>query len=146
MHVAKGYLSLAVALLMVVAACTRETPEQRLRASVASLQDAIETRDPGGVEDSLADDFIGPDGLDREGARRLAQIVFMRYRDVGVHQGPLDVRIQGEHATVAFTAVVTGGSGGLLPEQGRVHAVKTGWRLVEGEWLMTSAQWDAESR
>ena len=146
MHVAKGFLPLAVALLMVAAACTRATPEQRLRASVASLQEAIETRKPAGVEDALADDFIGPDGLDREGARRLAQMVSLRYRDVGIHQGPLDVRIEGEYATVKFTAVVTGGSGGLLPEQGRVHAVETGWRLVDGQWLMASARWDAERR
>ena len=40
---------------------------------------SIERRDGSALQESLADDFIGPDGLDRDGARRTAQLMFLRY-------------------------------------------------------------------
>jgi hypothetical protein len=106
-----------------------------------AVQEAIETRDAGGLEEWLAEDFVGPDGLDRDGARRLARLMYLRYRDVGVAVGPVRIELRERHATVEFTALLTGGSGGLLPERGRPYHVQTGWRLGNGDWTMTSARW-----
>ncbi len=136
--------ALTLALLVVgLASCQRPPPEQRLREAVGELQLAIEDRDAGAIDDWLAEDFIGPGGLDRAGARRMAQMMFLRHRDVGVALGPLRVDMQQEHATVEFTAALTGGRGGLLPESGRIHHVKTGWRLRDDDWQLTSAQWSS---
>ena len=137
-------LLLAACAALCLAACARETPEQALRARVDALQAAIEARDPGDVRAVLADDFVGPGGMDRERAVRLAQVSFLRHREVGVAiAGPLRVRMQPRHATVAFDAALTGGSGRLLPDAARLYAVKTGWRLEDGEWRLTSATWEA---
>lgn len=130
---------LLVAILLV--GCSRPDPEQALRDAVGQLHDAIGQRDASALDDWLADDFIGPDGMDRDGARRLALVSFMRYRDVGVTLGPLEIDLQPDHATVKFTAMLTGGSGRLLPQSARVHDVRTGWRLEDGDWRMTSATW-----
>jgi hypothetical protein len=127
---------------LLLAGCAQTTPEQQLRESIDDLQAAIDARDAGGLGDWLADDFIGPDGLDRQGAIRLARLSFLRYRDVGVRLGPLDVQMQPQHARVQFTAALTGGSGGLLPESARLYRVGTGWRLEDGEWRLTSAEWE----
>src|SRR3546814_13394589 len=85
----------------------------------------------------LAEDFVGNDGLDRDGARRLAAVYFMRNASIGVTPGPLEVELQGDHATVRTTVVLTGGSGGILPDTGRIRGVTTGWRdrksVVSGE-------------
>ena len=70
----------------------------------------------------------------------LAQAMFLRYRDVGVSLGPLDVDLRGEHATVRFTAALTGGAG-LLPDSAQVYDVETGWRLHDGEWRLVNAGW-----
>lgn len=132
-------LGVLLAVLVLAAGCRRESAEQALRRDVASLQAAIEARDAGAVAKFLADDFIGDDGLDRDGARRLAVIHFMRNASVGVTTGPLDIRLQGDdHATVRTTVVLTGGGGGLLPDSGRVHAVTLGWRREGGDWRVTS--------
>lgn len=129
---------------VLAAACARGTAEQRLRATLDQLQQAIDSRDAGDVAGFLADDFVGNDGMDRTAARRLAAAVFLRDRRVSVRMGPLDVDITGDaHATVRFTAVASGGSGGLLPERAQVYRVRSGWRLVDGDWRMTSAEWSA---
>ena len=61
---------------------------------MAGLQASIERRDSKELEQYLAEDFVGPDGLDREGARRMAQVLFLRHRDVGVRTGPEEVSLQ----------------------------------------------------
>lgn len=135
----------ALLLLLLVAAalasCQRSPPEQRLRESVQSLQELIQSRDAASMDKWLAEDFIGPGGLDRDGARRLAQVMYLRHRSIDVTLGPMQVELQPEHATVEFTALLTGGSGGLLPDSGRLFNVTTGWRMDGNRWQLTSAQW-----
>lgn len=130
---------------LLVVACARTPPEQQLRETAAAMQHAVEARDTGALRELLAEDFIGPDGLDRQGAGRLAQAMFLRHRAVGVTLGPLQVSMHpdGEHATVACSVALTGGEGGVLPDAARVYQVESGWRLVGGDWRMTSLGWNA---
>jgi ketosteroid isomerase-like protein len=134
--------ALAVAIVMALGACARTPPEQALRESLAGLFEAVEARDAAALRAYLAEDFIGPDGLDREGARRMAAMYLMRHDGVGVTTGPLDLQLHGEHAQVGFSAVLAGRtSAGFLPDSARGWQVDTGWRLVDGTWRMTSADW-----
>lgn len=138
------YASVLAAGVLVLAGCSHEAPEAHVRGRVEALQSAIDARDVGAVHALLADDFIGNDGLDKQGARRLATGLFLRYRNVGLRLGPVDVRLRGDaDATVRFTVLATGGSGGLLPDSGQVYAVETGWRWIDGAWRLRSAQWRA---
>ncbi|KRD39823.1 hypothetical protein ASE35_05740 [Lysobacter sp. Root916] len=130
-----------MALLALLVACARTPPEQRLRETLGELQTALEQRDLEALHASLADDFVGPDGMDRNGARALAMLSFRRYRDVGVALGPAQIEIQGDRATVRFSAALTGGAGQVLPEAAQVYEVQTGWRESDGEWRMSSAEW-----
>ncbi len=135
----------AAGLALWLAACgTRETPEARLRARVDALQAAVEAREGGAIGGFIAADFIGPQAMDREGAVRMARGAFLRYRSVGVAVvGPVSVELQGDdHARVRFDAALTGGAGGALPDSARVWSVDSGWRVDDGEWRMTSAEWE----
>jgi hypothetical protein len=126
-----------------LAACTRPEPEDALRAQITGLADAVEARDRAGVEARLHQEFIGPGGLDRAGARRMAAGIFMRHRDIGVVLGPVEiVSLEATSARARFTAAVTGGAGGILPEQAQLYEVETAWRLEDGEWRLLSADWD----
>ncbi|WP_449448278.1 nuclear transport factor 2 family protein [Thermomonas brevis] len=138
------FAALVAASLLLAGGCAKQAPEAAVRAQVQALQGAIDARDPGAVHALLADDFIGNDGLDKRGARQLAAGVFLRYRDVGARLGPVEVELRGDADAIArFTVLATGGSGGFLPERGQVYAVQTGWRRVDGEWRLRSAQWQA---
>lgn len=131
----------ACACALALVACTRPAPEQALRDAIAQMEAAVEARDVDALREPLADDFIGPEGMDRRGAQRLAQLVFLRNRSIGVTLGPLDVAMQGQGATVAFTAGITGASGTLLPESAQVYQVTTGWRLRGEQWELVSIDW-----
>ena len=134
-----------IGLLLVVSACSRSDPEQAVRAQVDALQQAIDARDAGAVEDLLAEDFIGNEGMDRRGAKQLAAAVFLRHREIGARLGPVTVELRGEREAIArFSVLATGGSGGLLPEQGQVYQVQTGWRLQDGEWRLLNASWEPQ--
>lgn len=133
--------ALACVLLVLLAGCSRPEPEQALRASLASVQESIESRDAGALRRYLADDFIGPNGMDRDQARRTAALYMMQHQSVGLTFGPLDVQMQESHATVRFRAALTGGSGRLLPDRANAYTVETGWRMEGGEWRITSARW-----
>lgn len=131
-------------ILLLLAACGKTLPEQDLRNAMAGLQAAVEARDASKMQSFLADDFIGPDGLDRDGARRLATLHLMRHDSIGTTIGPLDVQLQGDHARIDFTVALIGGSGRLMPESGQVYAVRSGWRIEDGDWKMTSVSWEPE--
>lgn len=137
----RTWWSLLSMLALVLAACARPAPEQALRATIADLQAAVEARDAAAIEDHLADDFIGPDGMDRQGARRLAQLVFLRNRHVGATLGPLQVEMRDRNATVRFTAALTGGNRALVPESGQAYEVSTGWRMRGDAWELVSVEW-----
>ena len=139
----QGIATLAcVGLLLVLAACSRIDPEQAVRAQVDALQQAIDARDAGAVEDLLAEDFIGNEEMDRRGAKQLAAAVFLRHREVAARIGPVEVELRGQDDAVArFQVLATGGSGGLLPERGQAYQVETGWRLIDGEWKLRNASW-----
>jgi len=143
-HAAAGVRCLGIVLLLcaIAAGCTRTPPEHALREAFDDLHQAIEDRDAGNVAALLAEDFIGPGGLDRDGARRLAALHFMRHGNVGVLPGPLEIELSDTHARVRFGVVLAGGSGGrVLPDRARAWHVDTGWRREDNAWLMTSAEW-----
>jgi len=132
---------LLVAVVLVASGCARTPSEEALRETLGALQQALEDRDAATFEDLLADDFVGPDGLDRQGARRIATMSWMQHRRIGTTLGALDVKVKDRHGTVRFAAALTGGSGNLLPDSAQVYDVETGWRFDDGGWRMTSATW-----
>ena len=132
----------AAIVMLLLAACGKDDPEQAVRGQVDAMQAAIDERDAGDVEDLLAQDFVGNDGMDRRAIRQLAAAVFLRHKNVAAKLGPVSVELRGDTDAVAkFSVLATGGSGGFLPETGQVYQIETGWRLVDGEWKLLSATW-----
>lgn len=126
-----------------LAACARQPPEQRLRAEVAAMQEAAENGQPRAFMARVAADFIGNDGLDRDGLERLLRGQLLLNAKVGVRTGPLEVEMGQGTATVRFSVLLTGGSGGLLPERGQLWQVTSGWREHDGDWQLYNASWSA---
>lgn len=140
----RRFATAAIVSILLTAGCAKTPPEQALRQAMAELQKGVEKRDADVVEERLAQDFVGPDGIDRDGVRRMAALQMMRHEKLGLTLGPLDIRVQERHATIRFTAAATGGSGGWLPDSAEVYQVETGWRQEGDDWKMTSASWKPE--
>lgn len=122
-------------------ACMRPEPEQALRDRVDLLQRGIDAGDADAIDALLADDFTGPDDLDRQGARRLAAAMFLRYRSTRARLGPLQLQMHGQsRATVRCTVALAGGSG-PLPRDARLYEVTSGWRMDDGQWRVVRAEW-----
>ena len=138
--VAAHVLALA-AMLVALAGCARPAPEEALRKALAGVQESIEQRDARALGAYLAEDFVGPQGMDRDQARRTAALYLMRHQSVGMTPGPLEIELREPHATVRFSAALTGGSGRLLPDAANLYQVETGWRMEGGDWRITSARW-----
>jgi hypothetical protein len=124
-------------------ACAGTPPEERLLEVIAATQHDLESRNGAALAERVADDFVGPDGMDRVGLRRTAQAAFLRYRTVSVTLGPrhMDMSGDGRHATVRFTAALTGGDGAVLPDSARLYRVESGWRRTGDDWELTSLRW-----
>lgn len=130
-----------LATVAALAGCRHAPPEQALRDTVAQMQKAGESHDVAGFMDHVAEDFAGPDGMDRQRLRQFLAVTSLRNRDIGVTLGPLDVKVFGDRATVDFTLGASGGSGAWLPDRAQVYQVRTGWRREGNDWLLLSAQW-----
>ncbi len=138
-----------IALLLAIAlgGCSNDSPEQAVRQRIDALQAAIDARDAGDIQALLAEDFVGNDGIDKRGAQQLAAAVFLRHRQVAAKVGPVSVELRGQADAIArFGVLATGGAGGLLPEQGQLYQVETGWRLVDGDWQLLNASWTPAGR
>lgn len=104
------------------------------------MQAAVEARDADALLEPVDEAFGGPQGMDRDGLRRYAALIFLRQRRVGVVLGPVDVEMHGDRAAARFDALVTGAEG-LLPGSAEARRVDTVWRLEDGEWVLVTADW-----
>ncbi|HBN54621.1 MAG TPA: hypothetical protein DD456_11535 [Stenotrophomonas sp.] len=129
-------------IVLVLAACARQAPEQRLRQTVARMQEAVEQGRPRDFMAEVATDFIGNDTLDHDGLDRLLRGQLLLNAKVGARTGPLQVEMgQGDTATVRFTVLLTGGDGRFLPERGQLQQVVSHWRQADDRWQLYSASW-----
>ncbi|WP_440222475.1 YybH family protein [Dokdonella sp. MW10] len=134
---------LVAVLLVALAACSRTPDEQVLRETVTAMQGALESRDPKAFMAGIADDFTGAQGsVDREELHRILRAQVLANASIGVTTGPLDIVVQGDRATVSFTATFTGGGGRFLPERGSVYTITSGWRRSGDDWVCVNAQWE----
>jgi SnoaL-like domain len=147
-----GWLACALlaCALFAAAGCHRTPAEQVIRNTIDAMHQAGEKHDIDGVIAPMADDFAGRDddnelNADRKDFKRYLTLLQMQ-EGGSLHAtlGPVTVALQGaDHATADFTMLVTGGNG-LLPSDGQMQQVHTGWRLDGGKWELILAEWKAD--
>jgi hypothetical protein len=128
--------------ILLLAACAHDPSEQALRDALDRLEVAGETRAVGEFMDHVSEDFVGNSNeFDRRGLERLLRMVAMRHQTISVVRSGLEIELHGDRALVRMKILVTGGSGGLIPDQGQLFETESGWRFVDGEWMLGSATW-----
>jgi hypothetical protein len=141
---------LAGFLLSAVSGCHRTPAEQIIRDTIGTMHQAGEKHDIDGVIAPMSDDFAARDddnqlNADRKDFKRYLTLLQMQ-QGGSLHAtlGPLTIALQGtDRATADFTMLVTGGNG-LLPSDGQMEQVHTGWRLDGSKWELISAEWKVD--
>jgi len=129
--------------LLLLAACSRPSDEQRIRETITAMQQAMENHEPRAFMAHVDDDFVGAEAsFDRNALANLLRAEVFRNDDLGVALGPIDVELQDNRATVSLTATFTGGSGGWLPERGSIYSITSSWKRKGSDWVCYGAKWE----
>jgi hypothetical protein len=128
-------------LFALLAGCSGPPAEERLRATLDAMELAAVERRPADFMAHVAQDFVGNGNIDRAAMHNLLRAQLVRNAAIGATRGPTEVQLQGDRAIVKFKLVVTGGSGGLLPERAQGYDITSGWRERDGDWELFSVEW-----
>ena len=130
--------SIAACLLLLVA-CHQQQPEERIRAAFEGCRTAVEAGDADRAAAPLAADFRGPEGMDRATARLFLAATLRRER-VGVTVLRDAIRVNGREADQEVDLVLTGRTGGLLPQETSRRHFLLHWREEGGTWNLVEIQ------
>lgn len=139
-----GRIAAALLLVLLAAACGEEpTVEQQVIATIREMEAHIEAGERRPFLDYVAEEFSGQRGsLNRDQLRALMIMQLNRYQRLQGQLFPIRVEETGEGTAAArFRALVTGGPN-WIPESGQVFDFETHWRLIDGDWRLTAADWD----
>ena len=131
-------------LIMLLVGCAPEVDDQaQILETIDAMTEAVERGDVDDFMTPVADDFAAANGrLDRRALGLLVRRERLARDSIRVRRVDTDVELVGEARAVAsFRALATGGSG-LLPDEGRLWQVETGWRRDGDDWELISAEWE----
>lgn len=116
--------------------------ESRILGHIERMSAAIEGGDIDDFMDPVAEDFLAGNGrIDRRALGLLARRERLARSSVRIRRLDTEVEIVAPgRATATFRALATGGSG-LLPAEGQLWRVETGWRLDDDRWRLIAADW-----
>jgi hypothetical protein len=129
-------------LLLVLAACSGDPSEERLRAAIDAMQLAGESRDIPSLMEGVAEDFVGNGGeYDQRQLALYLHGMALRHRAIGVTRLSTEIELHGETAIVRMKLLITGGQGGVMPDSGSVYDVESSWQFEGADWHLASASW-----
>jgi ketosteroid isomerase-like protein len=123
---------MALALL----ACRSDKPEDQVRKAFEACRAAVEAGDAAAAAEPLDPAFRGPEGMDKAAAR-LFLLGTLRQEKVGVTVVRNEVSIRGNEAFQDVDLLLTGRSGGLLPQDASRRAFQLRWRKAGDAWRIT---------
>ena len=124
-------------------ACSQPlTVEQQVIATIRDMESSIESGERRPFIAHVDKDFSGQDAvMTRDQLNAMVLYQLNRHERVHVQLLPIQVVVKNPgEAEAYFDVLLTGGSG-WLPDSGQMLNVVTGWRLVDGDWLLRTASW-----
>lgn len=132
-----------LALLLCSVSCAPELDDEAaLRDTIDAMQQLVEARESSELLSYFAEDFIGnPGRYDKDRFSQLVRGAIMLNQRITVTITSVEVELIEDRATVHCNVLLTGSGGRMLPERGRLYAVKSGWRLGDDGWQLIQANW-----
>jgi hypothetical protein len=119
------------------------TVEQQIIGAILEMERLAEAGERAAFMEMVAGEFDGQLGtLTRDEFHRFMLMQWNEHNRLHAQLFPISVRELGPGMAVAeFNALITGGRG-LLPDSGELFSIRTRWVLEEGDWLLSSADWE----
>lgn len=132
--------ALIVSLLLPgLTACRSHTPEEEVRKAFESCRTAVEAGDATAATEPLDPAFRGPEDLNKASARLYLMGVF-RQEKVGATVVRNEVAVRGNEALQEVDLILTGRSGGLLPQEASQRTFHLRWRKSGGVFRLLELQ------
>jgi len=127
-----------------LAACKENlSVEQHIIANLRAMEEAAEQGEHFEFMAYVSESFSGQyASMDRRAFHRF--MIFQLNQKRRLHAQFFPIRVQEvseQQASAQFGLLVTGGNG-LLPDSGQFFNVKTNWVLEDGDWLLSTADWE----
>ncbi len=126
-------------LLAACPGCRSDKPDVRVRAAFETCRAAVEAGDARAATAALDPAFQGPEGMDK-GMAQLFLMGTFRQQNVGVTVVRNEVAVKGNEAVQDLDLILTGRSGGLIPQDASHRSFRLRWRNVSGDWRLAEVQ------
>lgn len=134
-----------IVLQLMITSCSTPPAEEGINRAIDEMVEALESRHSGPVMDRLHENFRGEGvrGLmDRKQAQKLLLLIFYRHQSISVTVTGTEIlpdTVNQNRASATFNVLVTGGSGGLIPDTGQIYRVKSEWQY-DDDWQLLSVK------
>lgn len=142
-----------LALLGNLIACSNEakqSPEQRLRATIEAMVEAAKNRSLDGMAEHISDDYSDHNGYTKKKLKQIIQLQIIRNQNIFIHYKIKDLQINDNQATVELSAMMATTQHQLNKKISGITADKHNFSLLftspdkQKTWLLNSASWQRD--
>ncbi len=144
----RGLLFIVIfGLFVSIASCRKESEQDRIKKTIATVQKAAEEKDIRKIIDNLSKSYRDPEGNDYNSIKGLLLAYFFRHQKIHVFIPDIAVNIEDSRARAVFQAVLTGGNKteavtDIFPESMGMYEFDMSLVKESGDWKVTSARWE----
>lgn len=136
----------ALCLAMTAACSKQESPEARVRATIATAVQVAEANDSAGVLAMVSRRYADADGRDRRAVEGLLRLYLLRHRPLHVYtRVPSVTFVRDDRAEAVVYAAMAGTRIDAPPELARLSAslyrFDLSFALEQDEWRLRAAAW-----
>ena len=143
---ATAYTLIALLTLWLSGCGQPEPTEDAITRAIKEMAEALEQREVSPIVDRLHDELVIREGrhgeLGKEQAGRMLTATFFRHRNISVVLTNIQVTadsIREDRASATFNTLVTGGSGGRLPDRAQLYRISSDWQY-DGDWKLVAME------
>lgn len=125
---------------LLVACDEPKTDEELITEQINTLKQAIEAHERGDFMAVIDAEYSDRLNSDRQSLQKMLMLYFYRYKDISIYVTATEIELQQIRAEAHSQVVVTGGQS-FIPENARHYQVKSCWKKVSDEWLLSCLEW-----
>jgi len=139
---------ISIAILLLLAACSeteQTTPEAKIRAVVAQIEEGVEQRSLSQVIDHISDDYSDHKGRDKKSIARMTQLQILRNQNIHILTRIKSINIDNHYASIELSSAMSSRSLDLNIEANRLKAdsyrASLALKNESGQWRIISSSW-----